>query len=286
MKKAILIFTLFILQNVLFAQTSIWKIQKNDEIIYLGGTIHLLRAKDYPLPIEYEKAYQNANSIYFETDLQTLENPAMQKTILSHMLYKNGKKLSNVLSPKVYQALKEHAQSRGLNLQQFDGFKPAMILLSLTVIELQRMDINASGVDKYYLNKSLKDKKHIGQLESVQTHMNYMASMGQGNEDNLIIQSLKDFKETKTKFLSMIKAWREGENETLYNLFVIDMKKNTPQLYKSILVERNNNWMPVLKSLFKNNKTEFVLVGAAHLVGEDGLLQQFKNQGFSVKRFK
>ncbi|NQY94638.1 MAG: TraB/GumN family protein, partial [Campylobacteraceae bacterium] len=56
MKKAILIFTLFILQNVLFAQTSIWKIQKNDEIIYLGGTIHLLRAKDYPLPIEYEKA--------------------------------------------------------------------------------------------------------------------------------------------------------------------------------------------------------------------------------------
>jgi len=29
---------------------------------------------------------------------------------------------------------------------------------------------------------------------------------------------------------------------------------------KFILVERNQNWMPVLESLFKNNKTEFVLV--------------------------
>ncbi|OUR70496.1 hypothetical protein A9Q76_07310 [Arcobacter sp. 31_11_sub10_T18] len=286
MKKTILFFTLFLLQTLLFAQTSVWKIQHNNETIYLGGTVHLLRAQDYPLPIEYEKAYENSNSIYFETDLQTLESQAMQKNIIDSLLYKNGKKLSNILSPSVYKALNEHAKSRGINLLQFDNFKPAMILLSLTVLELQTMGITSQGVDKFYLTKSLKDSKHIGKLESVQTHINYIASMGKGNENNLILQSLKDFKETKKKFKQMLQAWRDGENQTIYKLFVADMKKYTPKLYKSILVERNNNWMPVLKSLFKNNKTEFVLVGTAHLVGKDGLLQQLKSQGYKVERFK
>jgi len=286
MKKTILFFTLFLLQTLLLGQTSVWKIQKNNETIYLGGTIHLLRSQDYPLPVEFEKAYQHSNSIYFETDLQTLESQAMQKTIISSLVYKNGRKLSTILSADVYAALNRHAQSRGLNIQQFDNFKPAMILLSLTVLELQSLGINTQGVDKYYLNKTIKDKKHIGQLESVQTHINYIASMGRGNENNLILQSLKDFKETKKKFKKIIQAWRDGEDQTLYELFVADMKKQMPTLYNSILVERNNNWMPVLRSLFKNNKTEFVLVGAAHLVGEEGLLQQLKNQGFSVQRFK
>ena len=286
MKKSIVFFTLFLLQTLLFAQTSVWKIQYNKETIYLGGTVHLLRAQDYPLPLEYEKAYQNSNSIYFETDLQTLESPDMQKNIIDSLVYKNGKTLSNILSPSVYKALNEYAKSKGINLQQFDNFKPAMILLSLTVLELKTMGITSQGVDKFYLTKSLTDKKHIGELESVQTHINYISSMGKGNENNLILQSLKDLKETKKKFKEMLQAWRNGESQTIYKLFVADMKKYTPKLYKSILVERNNNWMPILKSLFKNNKTEFVLVGTAHLVGKNGLLEQFKSQGYKVERFK
>jgi len=286
MQKTLLFLILLFSHNTVSAQTSIWKIQKNNQSIYLGGTIHLLRQKDYPLPLEYELAYNKADSIYFETDLTALENPEAQKMILSSMYYTNGKKLSSVLSKNVYAKLSAYVKLRGLDIKQFDNFKPAMILLTLTIIELKNLGVHNIGVDKYYLIKTLKDKKHIGQLESVKTHINYMSSMGIWHEDRVITEALKDLKKTKGKFEKMIDSWRKGKNKLLYKLIVKEMKENTPNLYRSILVERNENWMPVLISLFKNDKTEFVLVGTAHLVGKDGLLQKFRNLGYHVQRFK
>lgn len=286
MKKLGFILIFLLLQTILVAQTSVWKIEKNDEVVYLGGTIHLLRAKDYPLPKEYEKAYKASDSIYFETNLQALEEPEIQKIMMSSMMLENGKKLSTILKPETYNALKKHAQTRGINIKYFEKFKPAMIILTLTITELSNMGINTTGVDKFYLLKALKDKKYLGKLESVKSHINYIATMGEGDEDNLVIQSLKDLKQTKKYFNRIISAWRNGSTKTLHKLFVSDLKKYTPKLYQTILVERNNNWIPVIKSLFENDKTEFVLVGVAHLVGRDGLLSQLKKQGYSVQKLR
>jgi len=285
MKKIILIL-LFLLQTVLFAQSAVWKIQKEDDVIYLGGTIHLLRSKDYPLPKEYEMAYKNSHTIYFETNLKKLEDPNLQKEMISAMVLKKGKKLSTVLSTKTYNALKKHAQSRGVDILHFENFKPAMIILTLTVIELKNMGIDAQGVDSFYFKKALNDNKQLGQLESVESHINYLSTMGEGNENNLVIQSLKDLKKSKKYFSRIISAWKNGSIGALNRLFVTDMKKNTPKLYQSLLVERNNNWMPILESLFGNEKTEFILVGAAHLVGQHGLLQQLKREGYTVQKYK
>lgn len=286
MKKMSFIFTLFLLPTILFAQTSVWKVQKNEDIIYLGGTIHLLRTKDYPLPKEYNQAYNKSDILYFETDLEALNQPTIQQSILSKMSLKNGTKLSNLLSKESYEALRVYSLSRGVNLKNYDHFKPAMILLTLTVIELKSMGIDADGVDKFYLNKALKDKKELGALESVDSHINYMVSLGEGNEDNLVAQSLKDFKKTKKYFNRIISSWRLGSVGSLNKLFVYDMKKNFPETYNSLLVERNNNWMPTIEGMFENTKTEFVLVGVAHLVGRDGLLQQLRRKGYKIRKLK
>ena len=193
MKKSIILLILFIFQTILFAQTSVWEIQKGDDTVYLGGTIHILRSQDYPLPKEFDKAYNNSNSIYFETDLQTLENQEIQKVMFSSMKLDNGKKLSNILSPDVYKKLDTYAKSKNINLSQYDSFKVSLAILSLTVAELKSIGINTDGVDKYYLQKAIKDKKYLGKLESVMSHINYIATMGEGDEDNLVKESLKDF---------------------------------------------------------------------------------------------
>ena len=151
MKKVIIFLSLFILQTILFAQTSVWEVKKDNDIIYLGGTIHLLRSQDYPLPIEFEKAYNHSDTIYFETDLQAMENPGIQSVMISSMKLENNNKLSQILSKKTYEALKKHTKSRGINLIDFEEYKPAMIILTLTVHELKSMGINTQGVDQYFL---------------------------------------------------------------------------------------------------------------------------------------
>lgn len=52
------------------AETSLYEITKGDQKIYLGGTIHVLRSSDYPLPAEFEQAYENANILVLETDMK------------------------------------------------------------------------------------------------------------------------------------------------------------------------------------------------------------------------
>jgi uncharacterized protein YbaP (TraB family) len=61
--------------------------------------------------------------------------------------------------------------------------------------------------------------------------------------------------------------------------------KDYPKVYQSLLVERNNNWLPKIERLIKQPEEKFILVGALHLIGEDGLLQQLKNRGYQVRHY-
>ena len=285
-KKLLSILTLLFLQTFLFAQTSVWKVQKDEETIYLGGTIHLLRQQDYPLPKEFDIAYTKSDIIYFETDLEALDQPSVQEAILSRMKLTNGKKFSELISKETYEDLRVHALKYGIDVKSFEPFKPAMVMLTLTIMELKNIGVDAQGVDKFYLNKALADNKMLGKLESVDTQIKYLVSIGMGNEDNLISQTLTDLKKLQKYYNRMLSSWRLGSTGSLNKLFVKDMKKRFPKVYKSLLVERNNNWMPIIEEMFENDKTEFVLVGVAHLVGSDGLLKQLKSKGYKIKKLK
>ena len=82
----------------------------------------------------------------------------------------------------------------------------------------------------------------------------------------------------------MIQAWRTGNDSMLSELFIDEMKNEAPELYDSLLVERNNNWLPLIEAMFQQEGTEFVLVGAAHLVGDDGLLKMLTDKGYEASR--
>ena len=82
----------------------------------------------------------------------------------------------------------------------------------------------------------------------------------------------------------MVGLWKSGDREGLNEHTNTTMKEEYPDLYQSLLVDRNNNWMPLIKTLFDSEEKEFVLVGAAHLVGEDGLLTQLEKLGCKVEQ--
>lgn len=285
MKKLVL--TLFVLPLFLFAETSIWKVQKNGNTVYIGGTIHLLRAGDYPLPKEYDKAYNLSQELYFETNISAMNEQQTQQLMFKMMLLDNGQTLSTVLSKSTYEKLEAYTNKYGIRLKDFKAFKPAMPALMITIAELKSIGVTMQGIDTFYENKALQDNKKVGELESVQKHLEYISSIGEGgNENQMIEQSIKDLEKIKILFPQMIQAWRRGDEKKMADFFVADMKRDYPNLYDTLLVERNNNWLPKIKSMFKSKDVEFVLVGTAHLVGSDGIIEKLKKDGFKVEKFK
>ncbi|MES2606249.1 MAG: TraB/GumN family protein [Pseudomonadota bacterium] len=266
------------------AQSSVWVATSGEQKVYLGGTVHLLRPTDFPLPAPFEAAYAASDKLYFETDIAGLSDFAVQARMMQELTYSDERTLKTVLSPEAYSALQAYTGQVGLPLQMMEKFKPGLLVSTLQVIEFQKLGFTPQGVDAYFNGRAVGDGKPVGELEPIDAQIGFIANMGEGNESEFIMLSLEDMKEISTSMEQMVSAWRSGDNAELAELFVDDMKEQHPPLYKSLLLDRNHNWMPIIEGMFEQEGTEFVLVGAAHLIGEDGLLSLLEKKGYVVSR--
>ncbi|MCG8414329.1 MAG: TraB/GumN family protein [Pseudomonadales bacterium] len=264
------------------ADSSVWQVKSDNTTLYLGGTVHLLRPSDYPLPTEYEEAYADSQELYFETDISSMSDLSIQAQLLQELTYNDERSLKTVLSDEAYSALSDYTNSVGMPLMMMEKFKPGMVVSTLQILEFQKMGFTPQGVDAHFNTRGMGDGKAIGALETIQEQIGFLAAMGEGNESEFILLSLQDLEQTSEVMGEMITAWREGDADRLEQLFVADMQRQAPELYDSLLRQRNLRWMPQIEQMLQDSDTEFVLVGAAHLIGVDGLVEMLQARGYEV----
>lgn len=266
------------------ADTSVWEISSDDARLYVGGTVHLLRPGDYPLPPEFEEAYADSDQIVFETDISLMGDLATQTRMLQQLTYSDERTLQSVLNEEAYAALQEYTAEKGMPLAMMQKFKPGMVISTLQVIEFQSMGFTPQGVDSYFNARAVGDAKELGALETIDEQIGFLASMGEGKESEFILMSLEDLEDTGEMMENMLSAWREGDADSLATLFVEEMRREAPELYDSLLKQRNEDWLPQIEAMLDDDDREFVLVGAAHLVGEEGLLSLLAERGYRVRQ--
>jgi len=260
-------------------------VSNGDSELFIGGTIHVLSATDYPLPIEFEQAYNQSHTLVFETDLAAMAQPEAQQQLLQRVMYKNGKTLKDDLSPQTYKTLVDYAASVDLMIELLNQFKPPMVIITLVMAELHRLGMAETGVDNYFNQKALADGKTLGELETVQEQLTMIENMGKGHEDELILSTIEEMKELPLIMGEMKDAWRSGNMERLEKLGISPMKTDFPDLYRLLLVDRNNAWIPKIVVLLATPETEFVLVGALHLAANEGVISKLRILGYSVELY-
>ena len=261
---------------------SVWKVSSGEHTLYLGGTLHLLTQEDYPLPSEYEQAYQAADTILFETDMSVINSPQFQQKIGES--FRSDIPLQHQLSSNTYQELLEYLTQKNINPMTLQHYKAALVSVSISMFELESMGFNTIGVDNYYHQQALRDNKKIHWLESPQTQLLTLASLGNEDPDKLILYSLMDIEAMPENLGAIHGAWRDGNMERLADYTLVDLKKDFPQIHKGLYVSRNQNWLPQILQMLKDDKTEFILVGVSHMAGEDGLLKQLEQRGYQIEQ--
>ena len=286
MKRILAVFfVLLIIPAALFPGSMVWKaVSKNGNIVYIGGTVHLLRESDYPLPEEFEKAYIDSDILVLETDLDEMYNPDIQQMILVKGIYEDGKSLDSVLSKETYELLNDYCESIGIPLVTFHQVKPALVSIALLGVELQKLGIDQDGIDLFYHKRAKAEGRVVKGLESIDDQIDYLLSMGEGNEDEFIIHTVKELRETGESMNSLIEAWKKGDEQKMYQYMVESIKDAYPDLYDRLIFERNRNWLPQIETFFDSEEKEFVLIGAAHLFGEEGIIGQLKDLGYAVDK--
>lgn len=266
------------------AATSVWKVSKGNDYLYLGGTVHILPESAFPLPAEFEQAYKDTDTLVLEAKMPTTDDTSSQASMLQAMSYTDGKQLSDHLSPEVNQQLAEYFTQYGIQLSQLENFKPGFIMLQIMAIEMQKAQITGIGVDSHFDKRAQQDNKAQLYLESLESQIHLLANMGQGYEDSVIKLSLEQSGHYKKYIDDIIAAWRVGDIASLENVLVAPIQDLDPQMYQDLLVKRNQAWLPKIEQMFGNEQRELVLVGAGHMAGQHSVIALLQAAGYQIEQ--
>ena len=266
------------------ADSPVWKVSKNGKHLYIGGTIHVLSQSDYPLPKQFDEAYKKSQLLVLEADTEEAQTPAFQQMVFQKAAYSDGSKITDRLDENIAAELTEFMQTRGLPLEPMMRFKPGMLTVTMSLVELQRLGLMGTGVDEFYNLKARNDGREVLFLESVEQQLNLIAEMGIGQENEFIRYTLDDLNDLPKKFGAMKDAWRKGALAEFEDVALDDLQNKFPNTYEALLVTRNNNWIPQIESMMATPEVELVLFGALHLVGEDGVIALLKDRGFKIEK--
>jgi len=263
---------------------SVWKVTNDQHSLYIGGTIHVLTPEDYPLAKEYNLAYQAADKVIFETDMEAVSSPEFGQKMMSQMMYSDGTTINKVLKPETYQALAVHLSSRQIPMQAFASHKPSLLAVSLTFIELQAMGYTSEGVDMFFANMAKADGKQQGWLETPDEQLSFIAKMGDDDPNAMIEYTLKDIIKMPEMFGKLHSTWLAGDMQGMADVGITPFKADYPAIYQDLLVTRNNNWLPKIVKMLNDQPIELILVGALHLAGPDSVLTKLKAKGYKIEK--
>ena len=199
-------------------------------------------------------------------------------------MYTDGRNIESVLSPEAYDALTTFTADLGVPMMILQNMKPGMLVSTLEILSMQQLGFTPQGVDMYFHQRAKADGKAIAGFETVEQQIGFLAGMGVGEESEFIMMSLEELEKISTDIEVLVGPWRSGNTQQMNELFVESMKNSAPEAYDLLMASRNLDWMPEIEAMFEDADTELVLVGVAHLIGEDGLIQMLENRGYRLNQ--
>jgi uncharacterized protein len=264
------------------ARNFIWKVTGPVGAVYLVGSVHLLTKDYYPLSPALDTAFKDSDLLVEEADLGELEAPASQVKLLTHGLLPGDQSLDKVVSASTYALVTKRVGDLGMPIEPLKRFKPWMLALTLVELEWQKAGFDASlGLDRHFFDRAKAEGKAMQGLETVEYQLSLFDGMTMEEQDRLLAQSLTDLDKERASAITLSDAWKAGDAAAVERI-VLDDVKDDPVMYDRLLVSRNRDWLPKIDALLARNGRAFVVVGAAHLVGPDGLLAMFRAKGDKV----
>lgn len=283
--KCTILLALFILliSFPVFSQSSVYVIEGKGTKIYVGGSIHKLREKDFPLPGEFFNALDNSELLVLETDIAEVNDPENAPGLIEIMTFQDDQTLKSVLNENVYTKLDSACSDYGFRLEGIQKLKPFAVVMNLTQLVMEENGITQDGVDVKLIEEAAKRKRSFLYLETFEDQLRFMKQITEIDENEFVLYSLTDIEQNNEMFDEIVATWKTGDKKMMQELNE-DFKQSFQKIYQFLLLDRNNNWIPQLENFLKTPEVEFVVVGALHLYGPDGVLQQMKDRGYKVKQ--
>lgn len=262
----------------------LWKATGKQNVVYLAGSVHMLSKDYYPLAAELEAAFKDSNLLVEELDLGEVLAPDSQFQMLMRGMLPPNQSLDTVVSPTTLAAVTRFLAEMGMPIEPLKRFKPWMLATALEALVLQQAGFDPDlGVDKHFYDLAQTEHKAVQGLETAEFQISRFDGMTPEQQDRMLAATIKELSTQKASLNTLADAWKAGDAATVERIVLADLQGD-PVMYQRLLVERNRTWLPKIESFFDRQGRTFVVVGAAHLVGPDGLLAMLRARGYQVEQ--
>jgi uncharacterized protein len=263
---------------------TLWTVEGEHNTVYLLGSIHVLRAGDEGLPAAAEDAYDDAEQLVMEIDLDDVAagDPAALLGAMQRMaLLPEGDSLREVLGAD-YDTINERTRGAGLDLALLDRFAPWFVAVTLLQLELAKRGFSPElGVEQLLATRAVADGKPIQGLETAEQQFAVLAGLPMPMQKRFLVMTLEDAAGLDAEIDELMQAWREGDSDALARLLSEEFDE-FPELYKPLTEDRNRAWLGQLVELLDDRDDYLVVVGALHLVGRNSVVDLLRQRGYEV----
>ena len=265
----------------------LWKVSDADNSIYLLGSFHLLKETDYPLAASTYAALDDAERVVFELSPAEMNDPALGQKMGAAAMRTDGKTLQQSLPEATWNELSAYTAKRRIPIANFQPFETWFISLLVSVTEMQALGLNPElGLDKHFGKRAVDAGKPVMGLETGDQQVAMFDGMDEKEQLQALQDTLEEVANIESEIGKMHALWRSGDGDALFAATGAEMKAEYPALYQRINVGRNRAWLPRLAGMLDDSKSDdtLVVVGAMHLLGEDGVVAMLKAKGYTVER--
>lgn len=266
------------------AGSPVWAIHGAHNTVYLAGSVHLLKAADASLPPGFDRAYKGSKAIVMELAIDKIDPTATAQWMMENGMLKGDKTLRAEIGEERYQRVSKEAERLGIPMEAADMLQPWV--LGLQLVEMQYMQLGfdpQQGVEQQLEREAQADGKPISGLETMDEQLGVLQSLSKSDQARFLDMTVSEMHDVEAETQSVVTAWRSGDAAKLAALLSAEYK-SFPNLYEALVTERNKRWVPQIERLLHGNQDVFVVVGALHLVGDGGLLELMRRDGYKAEQ--
>ena len=265
------------------AGPAMWVIRDADSTIYLYGSIHLLKPQTAWRQAHVDAAFNSADEVWFE--LTDLDDQAQMVGLIQSLGLSPDRPLSSLMMPEDIAKLDVAARSIGATAQALDPMRPWLVAMQLAVVQMVAGGFDPNlGVDKIMMERAKLQGKTLKGFESMAEQFGILAGLSDEGQVQMLRATLQDLDKGPEQLNTLVNAWATGDVDQVDTLMVEEMKFTQPEAYEAMLTRRNANWVRQIKAMLDGSGTSFVVVGAAHLAGDDSVQSMLAAQGVHAQR--
>jgi uncharacterized protein len=284
--RAVFLFTAIgLTPNNFGAETSrtakhfLWRVSNAPASFYLIGSMHALRAVDYPLGPEIDQAISESKRFLYEHDIKHPDPDISSREMRDVAHFPTGVTLQQKVKPETFARIQKLLKT--LRTSEFNDVKPwAIAYFMLEGPGMSSFDSRLS-IERYVYQKA-GGRAEIGGLETFNEFIHSISEMTDADNESFLLQTISYSERMPGMYVETIDAWKSGNTERTYQLYAPRTDGATG--YWRWIQRRSANSIPRIEQAIKSGKPTMVIVGALHFCGPNSIVALLQKRGYRIEQ--